>query len=333
MRRFLIAFVLLVLLIGGGAAALGYWAYRQFEAPGPSTADIQLVIPKGAGASSIAERLAGVGIVADPLVFKLGTRIFAEGRPLRAGEYLFPAGASAHQVMDLLVSGRTVVRKLTVAEGLSSRDVLALVAAADGMSGTVPAEPPEEGTLLPETYHYSYDDDRAALVARMTDSMQAALDELWPTRDEGLPIKTPEEALILASIVEKETGVDSERPRVAAVFINRLNKGMPLQSDPTVIFALTKGEAPLGRALLRADLAVDDPYNTYANPGLPPGPIANPGKAAIAAVLRPARTKDFYFVADGSGGHAFAETLEAHNRNVAKWRKLKKDAAATEGGG
>jgi UPF0755 protein len=330
MRRTLLALVVICLLIGGGAAAIGYWAYLQFEAPGPASADIQMVIPKGAGASAIAERLAGVGVVADPLIFKLGTRVFAADRPLRAGEYLFPAHASAHQVMDLLIAGQTVVRKLTVAEGLTSREVLALVAAAEGLVGEVPAVPPAEGTLLPETYHFSYGDDRAALVARMADSMRSALDELWATRAEGLPVQTPEEAVILASIVEKETGVDAERPRVAAVFVNRLNQGMKLQSDPTVIFALTKGEAPLGRALLRADLAVDDSYNTYANPGLPPGPIANPGKAAIAAVLQPAVTKDLYFVADGSGGHAFAETLAEHNRNVAKWRKLQKTTATTD---
>ena len=332
MRRVILAIVVFCLLIGGGAAALGLWAYRQFEAPGPASADIQIVIPKGAGASGIAERLAGIGVVADPLIFKLGTRIFGQGRPLRAGEYLFPAHASAHQVMDLLIAGQTVVRKLTVAEGLTSREVLALVAEAEGLKGEVPAVPPAEGTLLPETYHFSYGDDRAALVERMAESMRAALDELWSARAEGLPVQTPEEAVILASIVEKETGIDAERPRVAAVFVNRLAQGMKLQSDPTVIFALTKGEAPLGRALLRADLAVDDPYNTYAHPGLPPGPIANPGKAAIAAVLQPAATKELYFVADGSGGHAFAETLAEHNRNVAKWRKLRKATAATEGG-
>jgi UPF0755 protein len=333
MRRALLAVFVLLLAVAGGAAAVGYWGYRQFTAPGPAASDVQLVIPKGAGASAIAAHLAGAGVVADPLIFKLGARIFAEGRPLKAGEYLFPARISPQAAMELLLDGKTVVRRLTVAEGLTSREVLALVAGAEAMAGEVPAAAPPEGALLPETYHYSWGDDRAALVARMAESMQAALDELWPARAEGLPITTPEEAVILASIVEKETGVASERPRVAAVFVNRLNKGMPLQSDPTVIFALTRGEAPLGRTLTRADLTLDDPYNTYAIPGLPPGPIANPGRAALAAVLQPAQTRELYFVADGSGGHAFAETLDEHNRNVAAWRKLQKTNAAANGQG
>lgn len=332
MRRAVLASFLLLLVLAGGLAAAGYWGYRQFTAAGPATADTQLVVPRGAGASAIAAQLAATGVVHDALIFKLGVRLFSQGRPLRAGEYLFPARASAREVMELLIEGRTVVRKLTVAEGLTSREVLALVAGAEAMEGEVPPPPPE-GALLPETYHYSWGDSRPELVARMQEAMRSALAELWPGRAEGLPIETPEQALILASIVEKETGVDSERPRVAAVFVNRLNQGMPLQSDPTVIFALTKGEKPLGRALLRADLALDDPYNTYVNAGLPPGPIANPGKAAIAAVLNPAATKELYFVADGSGGHAFAETLEEHNRNVAKWRKLQKTNAANGSGG
>lgn len=324
MRRALLILIVLVLGAGGLAAGASYWAYRQFTAPGPATADTQLVIPRGAGSSAIAEQLAAIGIVADPLIFRLGVKLFAEGRPLRAGEYLFPAGASARQVMELLISGKTVVRKLTVAEGLTSREILALIAAAEGLEGGMPDEVPGEGTLLPETYHYSWGDERAAIVRRMEDAMRSTLDELWAGRAEGLPLATPEAAVILASIVEKETGVEAERARVAAVFVNRLERGMPLQSDPTVIFALTKGEAPLGRALLRTDLAIDDPYNTYVNSGLPPGPIANPGKASIAATLRPARTGELYFVADGNGGHAFAETLHEHNRNVAKWRKLQK---------
>ena len=332
MRRAILASFLLLLVVAGGLAAGGHWGDRALTAPGPATADTGLVVPRGAGASAIAVQLAAAGIVRDALVFKLGTRLFAGDRPLRAGEYLFPAGASAREVMELLIEGRTVVRKLTVAEGLSSREVLALVAGAEAMDGAVPPPPPE-GALLPETYHYSWGDGRAELVARMAEAMRSTLAEQWAGRADGLPFKTPEEALILASIVEKETGVAAERPRIAGVFINRLERGMPLQSDPTVIFALTKGLQPLGRALLRADLALDDPYNTYAYPGLPPGPIANPGRAAIAAVLNPEATKALYFVADGSGGHAFAETLDEHNRNVAKWRKLQKTNAAAGSGG
>lgn len=332
MRRAILILAIVVLVAGAAAGGAAFWGYRQFTAQGPSATDTQLVIPRGIGTSAIAEQLAEAGVLADPLIFKAGVRVFSEGRPLRAGEYLFPARASARDVMDLLISGRTVVRKVTISEGLTSREVLAVLAAAEGLDGEVPAEPPAEGTLLPETYHYSWGDDRAAIVARMEEAMRATVEELWAGRAEGLPLKTPEEAVILASIVEKETGVDAERPRVAAVFLNRLQRGMPLQSDPTVIFALTKGKASLGRALLRSDLTVDDPYNTYVNVGLPPGPIANPGKAALAAVLQPAKSNELYFVADGSGGHAFAETLEEHNRNVAKWRKLQKKQA-TEGSG
>lgn len=331
MRRALLVLLIVVLGAGGFAAGLAYWGHRQFTAPGPSTSETRLVVARGLGTSSIADELAAAGVVADPLVFKVGVKIFAEGRPLRAGEYVFPAGASARDVMEMLIAGKTVVRRLTVAEGLTSREIVAAIAAAEGLEGSLPEDVPSEGMLLPETYHYSWGDERADILRRMQESMRAALDELWPRRAEGLPFRTPEEAVILASVVEKETGVESERARVAAVFVNRLRRGMPLQSDPTVIYALTKGEAPLGRPLLKADLAVDDPYNTYRYPGLPPGPIANPGKAAIAATLQPAETEELYFVADGSGGHAFAKTLEEHNRNVAKWRKLQKQQTSADG--
>lgn len=332
MRRALLAFFLLLLVLAGGVAGVGYLGYREFVRPGPSSSDIQLVIPRGASTGEIAVQLEGTGVIHDALVFKIGARIYAGGRPLKAGEYLFPARASARDVVELLLSGKTVVRKVTIAEGLTSREIMALVAAAEGLEGELPATPPE-GSLLPETYHYSWGDNRAALIERMQEAMRKTLDELWASRAEGLPFDSPQAALTLASIVEKETSVEAERPLVAAVFVNRLNKGMPLQSDPTVIFALTKGKAPLGRALLKADLAIDDPYNTYVNPGLPPGPIANPGRAAIAATLQPAQTNHLYFVADGTGGHAFAATLDEHNRNVAKWRKLKKKQAAAEGSG
>jgi len=331
MRRALLVLLIVVLGAGGFAAGLAYWGHRQFTAPGPSTSETRLVVARGLGTSSIADELAAAGVVADPLVFKVGVKIFAEGRPLRAGEYVFPAGASARDVMEMLIAGKTVVRRLTVAEGLTSREIVAAIAAAEGLEGSLPEDVPSEGMLLPETYHYSWGDERADILRRMQESMRAALDELWPRRAEGLPFRTPEEAVILASVVEKETGVESERARVAAVFVNRLRRGMPLQSDPTVIYALTKGEAPLGRPLLKADLAVDDPYNTYRYRGLPPGPIANPGKAAIAATLQPAETEELYFVADGSGGHAFAKTLEEHNRNVAKWRKLQKQRTSADG--
>jgi len=217
-----------------------------------------------------------------------------------------------------------VERKLTVPEGLTVMEILALVRAADGLQGTITLHP-DEGTLLPQTYFYSYGDSRDAVVQRMRKAMDETLDELWPGRQDDLPIGSKRQALILASIVEKETGIPDERPRVAAVFVNRLRLGMRLESDPTVSYGMTLGRKPLGRDLTRADLQAPTPYNTYTNAGLPPGPIANPGRATIEAALNPAKTKDLYFVADGSGGHAFAATLDQHNRNVANWRARQKD--------
>ena len=316
-RLFLLLLVLGAALAGGAV----YWGFTKFHEPGPSPAPTALVIEPGLGVQAIADRLLAAGVIRKPVIFAAGVRVYAEGRPLQAGEYEFPAGASMRQVMQLMIDGATIVRRLTIPEGLTSVEIVALIAAAPGLEGPLPASVPADGTLLPETYFYSRGDTRAQIVERMEKAMMAALAELWAARDTGVALASPDEAVILASIVEKETGVASERPRVASVFFNRLDRGMPLQSDPTVIFALTDGKVPLNRALTRADLQVADPYNTYVNAGLPPGPIANPGRASLAAVLHPDSTKDLYFVADGTGGHAFAETLDEHNKNVAAWRK------------
>jgi UPF0755 protein len=315
-------FLLLIVLGAGLAGGAAYWGFTKFHEAGPATAPMTLVVEQGLGVQAIADRLAAAGVIRRPVVFAVGVRIYAEGRPLQAGEYEFPAHASMRQVMQLMVDGATIVRRLTIPEGLTSVEIIAVVAAAPGLEGPVPPAVPADGTLLPETYFYSRGDTRAQIVERMETAMRDVLAELWAARDSTLALASPEEAVTLASIVEKETGVAAERPRVASVFFNRLDRGMPLQSDPTVIFALTDGKAPLNRALTRADLQVADPYNTYVNAGLPPGPIANPGRASLAAVLHPASTKDLYFVADGTGGHAFAETLDEHNKNVAAWRKL-----------
>ncbi|MDP6352529.1 MAG: endolytic transglycosylase MltG, partial [Alphaproteobacteria bacterium] len=248
----------------------------------------------------------------------------AEGA-LQAGEYRLEAAVSPRAVMEQLVAGRTVVHRLTVPEGLTSAEIVALVETDDALSGIVAARPPE-GSLLPETYHFARGDDRSALLARMAAEMTRALGELWSARSADLPLDTVGDALILASIIEKETGLAIERPRIAGVFVNRLRKGMRLQSDPTVVYGLTGGDGPLDRALTRADLAQAHAYNTYIIKGLPTGPIANPGRASIAAALNPEETEDLYFVADGSGGHAFARTLAEHNRNVARWRRAVKSA-------
>lgn len=280
-------------------------------------------MPKGAGMSQIARDLEAAGIIADQKLFRLYARYRKLDSDLHAGEYEFQPGISMKDVLAQLVAGKTVLRFVTIPEGLTSREATALVAAAVGMKGT--ADVPAEGSILPETYTFTLDENRTVLVGRMQQAMKDTVAELWAKRAEGLPVNTPEEAVILASIVEKETGLPEERQRVAAVFVNRLNRGMKLQSDPTVVYAITRGERELGRALRFKDLEVKDPYNTYYAAGLPPGPICNPGRAAIAAVLNPIESKELYFVADGTGGHAFAETLIEHNRNVAKWRKIIKE--------
>ncbi len=284
-----------------------------------------MVVPRGAGLGAIARTLAEAGVIENPLLFKLGVRVIDSAGRLRAGEYRFPAAVSMRGAVDILESGRAVVRSLTVPEGLTGVEVIALLSATEALIGETGPAPPE-GSLLPETYHFALDDDRAAMLGRMSAGMAAALAELWDGRTQGLPLKSPEEALVLASIVEKETGVAEERPLVASVFINRLKRGMRLQSDPTVVYGLNGGQGPLGRALTRKDLQAPSAYNTYLIDGLPPGPIANPGRASLAAVMNPAQTRYLYFVADGSGGHAFAETLAEHNRNVRRWRRLRTKA-------
>lgn len=320
MRRLGGLAVLIVLLLA--AVSGGAWVYlkEQFTQPGPLAGEAMLVIPRGAGLEAIAADLADAGVVSDARVFALGVRLFGDATALKAGEYGFPPAISMADAAALLASGRTVVHRLTVPEGLTSTEVVALLQGAEvleGEAGAVPAE----GALLPETYHFHRGDTRVEVLQRMNRSMEQVVAEVWEGRAEGLPLASPEEAVILASIIERETGVDEERALVAGVFVNRLNKGMPLQSDPTVVYGITEGKAPLGRSLTRKDLATPTPYNTYQINGLPPGPIANPGRASLEAAVNPAETEYFYFVADGTGGHAFARTLAEHNSNVAKWRK------------
>jgi UPF0755 protein len=310
-----------------GFACGGAVAWLRLDGPGPLAGPVAVVIPKGAGGEGIARRLHDAGVIADPRLFRLAARILGRSKPLRAGEYEFPARTSAFAAIELLQSGRTVVRRLTVPEGLTVRQVMGLLIEAEGLDGPV-TRTAGEGWLLPETYHYSWGDSRQGLVERMEAGMREALARAWGARGGPPVLKTPEEALTLASIVEKETGVAAERPRIAAVFLNRLKANMKLQSDPTVIYGLDRGAGNFTRALVRADLEADTPYNTYTRAGLPPGPIANPGRAAIEAVLNPVASDELYFVADGSGGHAFAKTLDEHNRNVARWRRIRDGNAA-----
>ena len=308
------------------AAAVVIAAWSQLNAylvhPGPATEETVVVLPRGAGLAQITAALVDARVIEHPWLFRLAVRFVGRDRQLKAGEYGFPAGATPQGVIAMLANGETVARRLTVPEGLTVAEILELVERVDALSGQLPA-PPEEGSLLPETYFYAYGDSRIGLVGRMRAAMRQTLDELWSQRAEGLPFRTPREAVILASIVDKETGVAGERDKVAAVFVNRLRRGMRLQADPTVIYGLTEGEGQLGRELNRRDWEHDSAYNTYQIDGLPPGPIGNPGRAAIEAVLNPAAVDYLYFVADGSGGHAFARTLDEHNRNVAQWRRIK----------
>ena len=315
----LVGLCFLIVLVG--IVGAGVWGYHHYMSPGPLQTEANVVIRPGTNSEEIARQLAVAGVLSQPAIFRIGVRLEDAGGALRAGEYVFPPRVSPHQVVEILKSGKTVVRRVTVPEGLTSKQIIALLETTPGLEGAIPAPPPE-GTLLPETYHFSYGDQRKELVARMSAAMDETLAELWAARAADLPFNSIHEALTLASIVEKESALPQERPRVAGVFVNRLRKGMPLQADPTVIYAVTDGEGVLLRPLTRSDLQSPSPYNTYVSGGLPPGPIANPGRSAIAAVLNPADTDALFFVADGSGGHAFARTLEDHNRNVARWRQL-----------
>ncbi|WP_259780158.1 endolytic transglycosylase MltG [Aestuariispira ectoiniformans] len=322
MRKLLILAAVLISVVGLSAGGAVFWGYKVYTSPGPLTEDTRILVKPGQGLRQIAHSLQNAGVIEQDWLFSLAARLSEKHTALKAGEYEFAAHISPEGALDKLVRNETVVRSITIPEGLTSPAVWALLQGEDTLGGEL-GPPAAEGSLLPETYHFSYGDDRKALVRRMTDSMAALRQELWPSRQENLPFKSWEEAVTLASIVEKETALASERPMIARVFINRLRKGMRLQSDPTVVFALTGGEGELGRPLTRQDWKVDNPYNTYVIRGLPPGPIANPGRAALAAVLQPAETDALYFVADGQGGHAFAKTLREHNRNVARWRKIK----------
>ena len=321
------ALLILLLLLGlaGGGAFL--YARQVYERPGPLAAPAQLVVPRG-GAEAIGAALQRAGIIGDGREFLAAVWATRGQGPLRAGEFAFPAGASLRDVLGVLRTARPVQRRLTIPEGLMARQIVALIDRAERLVGETP--PIDEGDLLPETYTYQWGDNRAAIIRRATAAMDEALREAWADRAPNLPIASAREALVLASIVERETAVAAERPRVASVFINRLRRGMPLQSDPTVAYAAADG-APLERALTRADLERDHPFNTYRNRGLTPGPIASPGKESLRAVTRPEATDLLYFVADGSGGHAFARTLEEHNRNVARWREIERARATPAG--
>jgi UPF0755 protein len=321
MGRSLLLLSYLVLVAGIVGAGVFVWGYAEFTRPGPLTVPRVVVIPSGSGLERISKTLSSNGVIQYAEVFAFGVKLSGEGRNLRAGEYRFSEGVSPRDVMAKLKSGDAVVRRLTLAEGLTVSQVVEKLMVSDGLSGGVPVLP-QEGSLLPETYHFSYGDERVGVIARMATGMSDLLADLWPRRTPDLPYATVEEAVVLASVIERETGIDDERGVIAGVFVNRLRLGMRLQSDPTVAYGIAP--AGLNRPLTRADLTKPSPYNTYVIKGLPPAPICNPGAASIRAALNPTKTDYLYFVADGTGGHAFARTLAEHNRNVAKWRRSRR---------
>jgi UPF0755 protein len=296
------------------------WTWREFTTRGPSVSDITLVLPRGASLGAIANRLGQNGVLRHPQVFEIMVRALGEERLLKAGEYVFPARISPREIEFLLIAGHTVQRKLTVPEGLMATQILQLLGEAEGLSGDLPSRPPE-GWLLPDTYYFAYGDERGHFVERMRQAMRDLLAQYWATRQPDLPYRSPDEAIVMASIIEKETAKDEERAKVASVYVNRLRRGMRLQADPTVAYGITGGGEALDRPLTRDDLAHDNPWNTYRVKGLPPTAIANPSRASVLAALHPEVTKYIYFVADGNGGHTFAESLPDHNRNVRKWRR------------
>ena len=323
MRRLVYLILSFFIAIGFFCVGAGFWVYNKFNYQGPLTHEMVMTVRSGSGVYTIAQELSENGIINEAFVFRLGAKLFGEPHLIKAGEYSFPAKISSRNILKLLQTGKTVVHRITLAEGLTTSEIIAQLARNQKLAGEIPSEI-AEGTLLPETYYFSKNDQRGSLVKRMQSGLSKVMAELWPNRDKNLPFKSQKEVLILASIVEKETGKLSERAHIAGVFINRLRKRMRLQSDPTVIYGITNGRGLLGRPLTRADLRKKNAFNTYTNFGLPSTPIANAGRKSIVAVLHPLKTEDLYFVADGSGGHVFARTLREHNQNVSKWRKLRK---------
>jgi UPF0755 protein len=304
-----------------GAAGFGAqrWWDGVLRQPGPLTEARTIVVPHG-GVMQLAQALQSDGLITRPLVFRAAAWLTRGDGALHAAEFAFPAGASVRQVLTVLRSARPVEHHLTIAEGLTAQQITAGLAHAEAMTGSVKAI--DEGSVLPQTYDYAYGADRAALVERAKAAMDKALATEWAGRTAGLPLTSPRDALILASIVERETAKPGERPHVAAVYLNRLRQGMKLQADPTVVYLASNGAGVLDHHLTRAELGRDDPFNTYRSIGLPPAPICSPSLDSVRAVLHPATSNDLFFVADGSGGHVFSHSYEAHDAAVARWRAL-----------
>lgn len=324
-----------VFLLAGTFALIAV-AHREFAVQGPLATDKVVIIERGASTEDIVETLSREGVINRPsflwaaLLWRdISSKFSADGanRRAKSGEYLFKQASTMTEVIEIITSGRSIQHAITIPEGLTSEQIVERIRENELLTGDI-ASIPQEGSLLPDTYRINRGTSREALIARMAAEQRRVLNDVWNRRAKDLPLRTPRELVTLASIVEKETGRADERPRVASVFFNRLEKKMRLQSDPTIIYGIVGGKGTLGRPISRADIDRPTAYNTYTIPGLPPGPIANPGRAALEATANPSRTRDVYFVADGTGGHAFAETLDQHNRNVARWRQIEAQRAA-----
>jgi UPF0755 protein len=323
--NFLVSSAMLLVLAAGVAVYIGK---SEFDGPGPSTATTNFMVRPNTGVVDIAEQLERRGLISDSRIFRLGVRAYGNEATLKAGEYEIQAGASMRDIMDLLKSGKSVLASLTIPEGLTVEQAFQRIAEHDALTGEMPAEMPPEGSLAADTQRFTRGATRQQIIDKMLADQKRLVEGIWNRRVQGLPLADINEFVTLASIVEKETGRGDERSRVAAVFINRLNKGMRLQSDPTILYGLFGGKGrPADRAIFQSDIEKPTPYNTYVIEGLPPTPIANPGRAALEAVANPSKTDDLYFVADGTGGHVFAATLDEHNENVARWRVVQKKQA------
>lgn len=316
-RKGLLVVAVFGLLMAAAAVAFawGWWGSSEIDE------DTAFVVPSGASLTSVARKLEDEGLVGSADSFLLRAKVLGSGDPIKAGEFLLPAGASPATILDTFQHGEVIRRFVTIPEGLPSIMVWERLMAEPLLTGTVPV--PEEGSVLPESYDFERGEPRSAVLARMQQAMTETIAELWPKRAPGIAVDTPEEAVILASIVEKETGVARERRMVAGLYSNRVKEGMLLQADPTIIYPITKGK-PLGRRIRQSEISAVNDYNTYTMVGLPKGPITNPGRASIEAVLNPAKTEALYMVADGKGGHVFASTLADHNANVARWFAIRR---------
>ena len=312
--------IVAALIVLAALIALALFVGAWF-ASGPLEKERPFVVPGGASLVTVADKLEQEGVIDSADRFALRARIIGGGAPIKAGEFLLPAGASESQVLSIIQSDAVIRRFVTIPEGMPSIMVHERLMAQPLLTGEVAV--PEEGSILPDSYDFARGESREEVVRRMQAAMRRTLGELWEKRAPGIAVRTPQEALALAAVVEKETGKPSERRMVAGLYTNRLKKGMLLQADPTIIYPITKGK-PLGRRIRQSEIQAVNDYNTYTMVGLPKGPITNPGRDSIAAVLNPARTDALYMVADGSGGHAFATTLEEHNRNVAKWFAIRR---------